>query len=125
MMILVKKRILKEFGLKKIKISGGIFIKPKPKKSRLDLIELNCLGPYKKDRITTGLNMLININYQDDNYERVCEYTEFLYLSLVDSPLTNNLKFTAGYQDIEFQIYRLSPYLWVGNCPLSIQHISK
>lgn len=124
---LVKKRIKSEFKSKGIEISGGIFIKPKPKNSRLDLFEIN--GTLHKresfHRITKEFIMSVNLNYQDTEKERVLEYTEFLYYTLIDSVLTKNLIFRRYYQNMEFQTFRISPYLWLGNCPFYITHTSK
>ncbi len=123
----VKKRVTSEFKLKGLEITGGIFIKPKPQKSRLDLFELNGHQIDKsrdRGRITKDFTMKLNINYQDTDQHRVNDYTEFLYFALIDSPLTNNLIFRRYYQDMEYQTFRISPYLWLGNCPFYITHIS-
>ncbi len=125
-MDLVEKRLLKEFRDRGIKISGGIYIKPKPKKVRLDVIELNCLGPNDNDeKITRSIYMVVNINYQDEDYDRVLAYTEFLSLALIDGQLTKNLIVKKSYDEWEYQIYRISPYLWLGNCPILINHINR
>lgn len=123
----VKKRIVSEFKAKDIEITGGIFIKPKPKKSRLDLFELNgsrLLHVCDKNGISKNFIMKLNINYQDTDQQRVLDYTEFLYFALIDSPLTENLIFRKYYQNMEYQTFRISPYLWLGNCPFYITHIS-
>ena len=124
---LVKNRIKSEFKSKGIEITGGIFIKPKPKNSRLDLFEIN--GTLHKresfQRITNEFIMSVNLNYQDTEKERVLDYTEFLYYTLIDSVLTKNLIFRRYYQNMEFQTFRISPYLWLGNCPFYITHTSK
>lgn len=125
---LVIKRIKSEFKSRGIEITGGIFIKPKPKKSRLDLFELNGhqLGKSTyKNRVTKDFIMKLNINYQDDNQERMEEYTEFLYFALIDSPLSKNLVFRRYYQNMEYQTCRYSTYLWLGNCPFFITHTSR
>ena len=124
---LVKNRIKSEFKSKGIEITGGIFIKPKSKNSRLDLFEIN--GTLHKresfQRITKEFIMSVNLNYQDTEKERVLDYTEFLYYTLIDSVLTKNLIFRRYYQNMEFQTFRISPYLWLGNCPFYITHTSK
>lgn len=125
-MDLVKKRLLKEFRDRGIKISGGIYIKPKPKKVRLDVIELNCLGPYDGEiQISKSIYIVVNINYQDEDYDKVKSYVEFLSLALFDSMLSKNLIIKKSYDEWDYQIYRISPYLWLGNCPILINHINK
>lgn len=125
-MDLVKKRLIKDFKDRGIEISGGIYIKPKPKKVRLDVIELNCLGPYDNDsKITSSIYIVVNINYQDEDYDRVLAYTEFLTLAIIDTQLTKNLIIKKSYDEWDYQIYRISPYLWLGNCPILINHINR
>jgi len=125
---MVKKRVTSEFKSKNIEITGGIFIKPKPKKARLDLFELNgahLLNVCDKNRISKDFIMKLNINYQDTDKQRVLEYTEFLYFALIDSLLTKNLVFRKFYQNMEYQTFPISHYLWLGNCPFFITHTSR
>lgn len=125
-MDLVRKRLIKEFRDRGIKISGGIYIKPKPKKVRLDVIELNCLGPYDGEiQISRSIYMVVNINYQDEDHDKVKSYVEFLSLSLFDSLLSKNLIIKKAYDELDYHIYRISPYLWLGNCSVLINHINR
>lgn len=125
-MDLVRKRLIKEFRGKGIKISGGIYIKPKPKKVRVNVIELNCLGPYDgENQISKSFYMVVNINYQDEDHDKVKTYVEFLSLVLFDSLLSKNLIIKKSYDEWDYQIYRISPYLWLGNCPVLINHINR
>lgn len=109
----IKKHLLYEFDKRNIIFAGGIHIKPKPPKKRLDVIEINTSG-IGGTRITQATTGLVNINYQNDDYARVEEVTIFVNDLLTDS-LVEKFYFEKGYQDWDYQIYRTSPYLWLGN----------
>jgi len=120
---MMKKHLDREFKARNIILSGGIHIKPKPKKARLDLIELNCLGPYfNESRITKKTIAFVNINYQDEDYDKVLEMTLFVNNLLTDA-IVGKFHLTHSNQEWEYEIFRISPYLWLGNNAFRLTHI--
>lgn len=95
-----------------IRPTGGIWIKPKPKKLREKLIEINLLGgaayTFRGQKEATGH---ININIQDEDINWIHEVSELVTL-VMDDALISNYYFE---RENELNIFNLSIYLYMGN----------
>jgi len=95
---------------------GGIHIKPKPSTARLKIVELNSFGS-NRARLLSKIAMFININYQDDDKMLVEEVTDYIK-DLFDQSFISNIYFKSTLR----QVYRSSPYLWLGNNCFEVLH---
>lgn len=109
-MTIVKKHLEKELGKYPGVIDGGVHFKYKPSKIRTKLIELNSTNYNKSTSISTIEYFFINVNYQDEDKDLVEEVTEYI-CRFLDQSIISNL-----YLEIDTkQVFKISPYLWLGN----------
>lgn len=118
---MVKKHLESELRKRNIIVSSGIHIKPKPKKARVDVLELNLIG-CQGSRISKNTTAFVNVNYQHEDFEQVEEFTIFINDLLTDA-VVGKFHFNLGSQDWDYQIFRSSPYLWLGNNFFLLRHI--
>ncbi|SMG31689.1 hypothetical protein [Sphingobacterium psychroaquaticum] len=109
-MTIVKKYLEAELGQYEGIIDGGIHFKYKPTKIRLKVIELNSMNYNQSTSLSTIDDYLLNINYQDENRDLVEEVTEHIY-KILHLSVIRNIYFESDTK----QIFKISPYLWLGN----------
>lgn len=91
---------------------GGIWIKPKPKKIREKLLEVNLLaGSGYSSRGEKYIFGHVNINFQDEDIDWVTEISEIIGL-VMDDALVKNYYFE---RENDLDIFNLSAYLYMGN----------
>ncbi|MFD1770900.1 hypothetical protein ACFSBF_14140 [Sphingobacterium suaedae] len=105
---MVRSHLIQQFSKVEGSVIGGVFVRPKPDKVRLDVIEINTIG--LKCRKGSNVIGYLNVNYQDTSRSKVQEYTEFIDHLLSQCVINTNL-FELDLQ----QIYPISQHLWLGN----------
>lgn len=108
-LIAVQQYLIQYFSRIEGSVTGGIYIRPKPVKIRLDVIELNHL-PVGNPEVRKICGGFLNINYQDTDFDKVDEYTKHIDDLVADSIIGDH-----HYESDRQQIGRISPYLWMGN----------
>lgn len=98
---------------KESKVLGGIYLKPKPKSARLDIIEINTPGLI--NRKASGDLGLLNINYQHDDLDVVEARHQVLKDIMGDAIVEEYL-----FKPMGNQIFKTSKYLWLSNTMYSI-----
>lgn len=115
---LVKKHIESSLPFQdpEIMLTGGVFVKPRPKAIRSDLIELNSpgLGHFKPSKVLG----FINVNYQHEDLD-IIHLKHPVIMDVMDDAIIGKYHFNQ----FSNEVFRISKYLWWGNTHYKVTEI--